>query len=118
MFRYIFIGALSLGILWGGSLRAEIGTTFADGRKLVAWCNSTNKAEQNYCATYIAGVADVMAYSPVGSFRACLAKDRTTISQAVEAVKAWLEAHPKDYHFKAVSLVARALSESYSCESN
>ena len=116
MLRYVFIGALSLGVLWGGSLRAEIGTTFADGKRLVAWCNSANKAERNYCVTYIAGIADVMAYSPVGSFRACLAKGGITINQAVEATKAWLEVHPEDYHFKAVSLVARALSESYSCE--
>ncbi len=116
MLRYVFISVLSLGVLWGGPLRAEIGATFATGDNLVGWCSSDNQAERNYCSTYVAGIADVMAYSPVGSFRACLPKDSAGIERAADAVRAWLEVHPEDYHFKAVSLVARALSESYPCE--
>ncbi len=115
MFRMGLPVVLLAAVLTAGPLRAEVGVTFASGEKFHAWCTGQSKALQNFCMTYVAGVADVLAFSPVGTIRACLPKGEATIGQAVRKVKDWMEANPDEMRFSAVSIVARALADAYPC---
>ena len=100
----------------GETVKAAVGATFNTGERLYSWCMSAEKSERDLCSAYIAAVADVLAYGPVGTYRACLPRQEVEFSKVHEAAAKWLESHPEDRHFSAVGLVARALSESFPCQ--
>ncbi|HJP55102.1 MAG TPA: Rap1a/Tai family immunity protein [Rhodospirillales bacterium] len=112
----ILAAALLTAMSWENSAKAAVGATFNTGERLYSWCMSAEKSERDLCSAYIAAVADVLAYGPVGTYRACLPRQEVKFSKVHEAAAKWLESHPEDRHFSAVGLVARALSESFPCQ--
>lgn len=92
---------------------AVAGDVFMFGDKLYEACVK----EPTFCQGYVSGVADVMfgTEEAVLGSRAC-PKDGTTIADASAAAVLWMEKNPARLNFKAFSVVAVALAESFPCE--
>lgn len=97
-------------------VRAEMGATFGTGKQFYSWCVSKEKAKQDLCAAYLGGVTDVLAFGPVGAYRACIPQGEVKFSQIKEVMRAWLVKNKKKLRYSAVALAARALSEAYPCK--
>jgi len=102
-------------ILSASPARAELGATFGTGERFYSWCVSKKKAKQDLCAAYLGGVADVLAFGPVGAYKACIPRGEVKFSQVKDVMRTWLIANPEELHFSAVALAARALAEAYPC---
>ena len=96
--------------------QAELGATFGTGERLYSWCVSKEKAKQDLCAAYLGGITDVLAFGPVGAYRACIPQDEVKFSQIKDVMRTWLIKNQEKLHYSAVALAARALSEAYPCK--
>ncbi len=111
-----FLTVLVLAAGLAAPARAELGATFGTGERFYSWCVSKKKAKQDLCAAYLGGVVDVLAFGPVGAYRACIPPDEVKFSQVKDVMRTWLIENQEKLHYSAVALAARALSEAYPCK--
>jgi hypothetical protein len=93
---------------------------YITGDRLIATCSSRSEGDNALCLGYILGVTDAMQASKASGralifgWRACLPPETTSQGLRDVAVH-FLIAHPGVRQSSASGLVAKALSEAYSC---
>ena len=90
---------------------------FVGGDGLWAYCQFDKYA----CIAYIQGVVDAAASAPAKTghgvllgWQWCAPRDATA-GQYAEVVQNWLRENPKERHFEARGLVAKALASAFPC---
>ncbi len=75
---------------------------------------SANKWRQSYCFRYVIDIMD-SAKQEGRPLAVCQPKG-TTKGEVVDAVRAWLANRPEERQKSALSLIARALSDTWPCQ--
>lgn len=104
--------ALSLSCLFVTKSAA----VFFSGNELWGECKAPSPS--NVCLGFVAGAIDmfVSVHQSVGdkTVPLCIPPD-VQLEQAVDTVKLWLQEHPEQRHYRAVTVVAAALKEKFPC---
>ncbi len=116
--KRIALGLLAALVLSAGSAAAK--GVFYAGTELQKLCN-TPEADNLYyvnsasCRHYVVGVADTFSCDEPFHGFGWQSGSNMSASQMQQVVKRWLNDHPADLHYAAVSLVVEALSEAFPC---
>lgn len=109
---------LLIGMLLAFDVGAQ--SVFATGNKLAAHCGGTEQqlvtASTGFCIGYVSAVADVMAYTSISAFRACIPVESVSSGRLVRVTFKYLREHPEQLRHSAESVVARALSAAFPCK--
>ena len=106
--RLLLAGVLLF--LGGGAAMAEGG--YYSGNALLRDCGAPIPYNRGVCLGYVAGVAQMLAYTPVEGHRACIPRE-VNERKLQDQVIVFLEMRRRER--PAVLLVAEALEEAYPC---
>jgi hypothetical protein len=102
---------LVLMLLFASPVRAG----FDSGNSLHNACSgSEGEYGKAYCMGYSVGVADIMVYTTLDGWKACIPEGATR-GQVMDIVTRWLANNPQKRHYNASGLVAQALEEAFPC---
>jgi hypothetical protein len=113
MRRFVLTFALTLA----GSNAAAV---LFDGNELLRKLQSTNPVDRAAAVGYVASISDTneafFVTNAVGPFHCFVVPAGVTADQLGDIARGWLEKHPAVRSENAISLVSRALGDSYPCK--
>jgi hypothetical protein len=111
-----FLSVAALAVLYTGEPRADELLGFISGNKLLAMCQSPSDMDKTSCVGYVTGFADAASkFGDLGNTCYFQTETGVTQKQLVDITVKYLNDHPEERHWLAVTPMMEAMKAAFPC---
>jgi hypothetical protein len=111
-----FLSVAALGMFYTAEPQADELLGFISGNKLLAMCQSTSDMDKMNCVGYVTGFADSASkFAELGKTCYFQAEKGVTQKQLVDVTVKYLNDHPEERHWLAVTPMMEAMKTAFPC---